>query len=137
LGFGNIIIWPLSADAPFAPYIGAGGGVAAFQGNVSVGDLSFNSSGRKTEAAAAVIAGIDFGGPGPFRIGARYADAELAVQPPASPARDVGDANRRSPPDVASPLWQSCVRGWRVDLDQLAQRRSRLFGWRNSYFEKR
>lgn len=72
LGFGNIIVWPLGADAPLSPYIGAGGGVAAFQGNVTVGDLSFTSSGRKTEPAAAAIAGIDFGGPGPFRIGARY-----------------------------------------------------------------
>lgn len=72
LGFGNIIIWPLGADAPFAPYIGGGGGVAAFQGDITVGNLSFSSSGRKTEPAAAVIAGIDFGGPGPFRIGVRY-----------------------------------------------------------------
>lgn len=77
LGFGNLLIWPLGADALVAPYLGGGGGVAAFKGSAVIGDaatgqITVSTSGRQTTAAAAAIAGLDFGGPGPFRIGARY-----------------------------------------------------------------
>jgi hypothetical protein len=77
LGFGNLLIWPLGADAVFAPYVGGGGGVAAFKGsavvgNPALGEIAISSNGRQATPAAAAIAGIDFGGPGPFRIGARY-----------------------------------------------------------------
>jgi hypothetical protein len=77
LGFGNLLIWPFGADAPLAPYLGGGGGVAAFKGsadiaNASLGDVSISTDGRQTAPAAAAIAGIDFGAPGIFRIGARY-----------------------------------------------------------------
>jgi hypothetical protein len=77
LGFGNLLIWPLGADATLAPYLGGGGGVAAFKGsavvsNPALGDVAIHTDGRQTTPAAAAIAGIDFGGPGPFRIGARY-----------------------------------------------------------------
>jgi len=34
--------------------------------------VAISTNGRQTTPAAAAIAGIDFGGPGPFRIGARY-----------------------------------------------------------------
>jgi hypothetical protein len=77
LGFGNLLLWPFGADAPVAPYLGGGGGVAAFKGsavvsNASLGEVSISTNGRQTTPAAAAIAGIDLGGPGPFRIGARY-----------------------------------------------------------------
>ncbi len=77
LGFGNLLIWPLGADATVAPYLGGGGGVAAFKGgaevsNPSLGAIAVSTDGRQVTPAAAAIAGIDFGGPGMFRIGARY-----------------------------------------------------------------
>ena len=77
LGFGNLLIWPLGADAPLAPYLGGGGGVAAFKGsavvsNAALGQVAISTNERQSTGAAAAIAGIDFGGPGPFRIGARY-----------------------------------------------------------------
>lgn len=76
LGFGNLLIWPLGADATVAPYLGGGGGVAAFKGSAVVsnalGEVAISTNGRQATPAAAAIAGIDFGGPGPFRIGARY-----------------------------------------------------------------
>jgi len=76
LGFGNLLIWPLGADAAVAPYLGGGGGVAGFKGSAVVsnglGAIAISTDGRQATPAAAAIAGIDFGGPGPFRIGARY-----------------------------------------------------------------
>ncbi len=72
LGFGNLIVYPFSSSAIFAPYLGAGGGGVAFQGSGTVGGLAFSTNGRVAEPAAAAIAGFDIGAPAGFKIGARY-----------------------------------------------------------------
>lgn len=72
LGFGNIIVSPLGIYRRFGPYIGGGGGVAAFQGGGNLGGLSFSSNGRQALPAVDGVFGFNLALADGVKIGTRY-----------------------------------------------------------------